>query len=460
MYGAVIAFGIASLMLCLGMILCKKVPYLHKSLIPASVIGGVTGLVLVNYVLVHINGIDTGILAFNDIVDIFFCFSFISIGLTQNSDKDPGKPKEKNDIPSKKKGIAGGIIGMSLIWCILYAITPVAAAGIIALSGKPFNIEPVYGLLIPFAFCQGPGQAMTYGRLFENVYGFENAEMVALTFAVIGYFVAFIIGIPIAKYGLEKGLAKVKSNNKNKHITDNNKKEPDSKIKSYNMGIDKIVLHISLMGVCYLIANGLSRLLLFIPGIGSSFSAMNFFWGLIVACIVRKIMEKFNISHMLDSNLQTGITGCLTDYLVCCSFMAVQINIIKKWLIPILITSIICTIITIIICLYFSARLGSDHDFERFLGLYGTCTGTVPCGMSLIKIADPNLKTGTDMELGIMNIGMSMTTPVVLLIMMTGLQKIPLFTTCIIILVVTLIYIILLKVFRAWGKPTFYLIRR
>lgn len=460
MYGTIIAFGIASLMLCLGMILSSKVNYFKKALVPASVIGGIIGLVLVNYILVHINGIDTGILAFNDIVDIFFCFSFISIGLTKNNNKNQDKPKEKNGVTYKKKSIAGGIVGMSLIWCILYAVTPVAGAGIIALLGKPFDIKPVYGLLIPFAFCQGPGQAMTYGRLFEDVYGFENAEMVALTFAVIGYFVAFIIGIPIAKYGLEKGLSKTSSINKNMYNIDNNEIKPDIKVKNYNTSIDKIVLHISLMGVCYLIATGLSRLVLFVPGIGSSFSAMNFFWGLIVACVIRKIMERFNISYLLDSNLQTGITGCLTDYLVCCSFMAVQISIIKKWLIPILIASFVCTMITIIVCLYFSARLGSDHDFERFLGLYGTCTGTVPCGMSLIKIADPNLKTGTDMELGIMNVGMSMTTPVVLLIMMTGLQKIPLFNTCIIILAVMLIYIILLKVFRAWGKPTFYLIKR
>lgn len=459
MYGVIIAFGIASLMLCVGMFISVKVNFMKRALIPASVIGGVIGLVLVNCVLVNINGIDLNVLGFNDIVDVFFSFSFISIGLTQNNDTNTNKTKKENNITDKKKGMAGGIIGMSLIWCILYSITPVIGAGIIALSDNMFDIEPIYGLLIPFAFCQGPGQAMTYGRLFENVYGFENAEMVAMTFAVIGYFVAFIIGIPIAKYGIEKGLTKGNTINKKIHTLDNGKKEINNEIKNNNLGIDKIMLHISIMGVCYLIANGFSRLVLFVPGIGSTFSAMNFFWGLIVACIVRKVMQKFNMGYLLDSDLQIGITGCLTDYLVCCSFMAIQLNIIKKWLVPILIISIACTIITILVCLYFSARLGSDHDFERFLGLYGTCTGTVPCGMSLVKIADPYLKTETDMELGIMNIGMSMTTPVVLIIMMIGLQKIPLFVACLIIVVITFVYIILLKAFHIWKKPTFFLIR-
>lgn len=224
MYGVIIAFGIASLMLCVGMFISVKVNFMKRALIPASVIGGVIGLVLVNCVLVNINGIDLNVLGFNDIVDVFFSFSFISIGLTQNNDTNTNKTKKENNITDKKKGMAGGIIGMSLIWCILYSITPVIGAGIIALSDNMFDIEPIYGLLIPFAFCQGPGQAMTYGRLFENVYGFENAEMVAMTFAVIGYFVAFIIGISIAKYGIEKGLTKGNTINKKIHTLDNGKK--------------------------------------------------------------------------------------------------------------------------------------------------------------------------------------------------------------------------------------------
>lgn len=65
-------------------------------------------------------------------------------------------------------------------------------------------MSPWYGILIPFGFCQEPGQASTYGRLFEKEYGFENAEMVALTIAVVGFVAAFGVGVPAAKYGIRK----------------------------------------------------------------------------------------------------------------------------------------------------------------------------------------------------------------------------------------------------------------
>ena len=40
--------------------------------------------------------------------------------------------------------------------------------------GKGFNMDSIYGAMIPFAFAQGPGQAASYGAIFEG-YGWENA---------------------------------------------------------------------------------------------------------------------------------------------------------------------------------------------------------------------------------------------------------------------------------------------
>ena len=93
---------------------------------------------------------------------------------------------------------------MGIVWCILYTLTAILGVIIVALIGKTVNMDSMYGILIPFAFCQGPGQASTYGRIFEQLYGYQNAEMVALTFAIIGFLVAFLIGVPLAKYGLKK----------------------------------------------------------------------------------------------------------------------------------------------------------------------------------------------------------------------------------------------------------------
>ncbi len=454
MYGIIFAFGLASSMLCIGVLFRSKLKLFQSILIPASVAGGILGFIIMNFVFENVSVIDINSLKYNDIIDVFFTFSFISIGLTKSR-------KESNDdtVAHPKNSMAKGIVGMALIWCILYAATPVIGSVIIALTGKPFNVNAVYGMLIPFAFCQGPGQATTYGRLFENVYGYENAEMIALTFAVIGFFVAFLIGIPFAKYGIEKGLTnskeKISKTMQKGYFPQNERFEIIGRVTTCSSSIDTLTFHFAIMGVCYLLESAVSWLMSFIPGIGSTFSAMNFFWGLIVASFFRKTMEKCKIDHLIDDNLQTKITNWLTDYLVVCSFMAVRLRMIGKYLLPILIVSVICTAVTIFVTLYFSARLGSDHDFERFLGIYGTCTGTVPCGIALLRIADPQLRTGTDMELGMMNIGMTLSTPIVIFIMMTGLNKMSLVVSCVCMLIVMFIYCILLKSLHILHKPTF-----
>ncbi|MBO5522713.1 MAG: hypothetical protein J5986_03405, partial [Roseburia sp.] len=91
------------------------------------------------------------------------------------------------------------------------------------------------------------------------------------------------------------------------------------------------------------------------------------------------------------------------------------------------------------------------------LGVYGTCTGTTPSGVSLVRMVDPKLMTPTGAELGVMNAAMIFSTPTMLLITFAGLKMISLPVACVGMLATVLFYMILLKVFRAWRKPTFSL---
>ena len=137
--------------------------------------------------------------------------------------------------------------------------------------------------------------------------------------------------------------------------------------------------------------------------------------------------------------------------------MAIQIKVIGMWVIPIALVSIFGSIITFIVCVYFCARLGSDHDFERLLGVYGTCTGTIPSGISLIRIVDPKMQTATGIELGIMNAGMIISTPTMIIITMAGLKVITLPIACGGMILTAFFYMALLKIFHLWGKPNFTL---
>lgn len=445
-----IAFGIASIMLCIGMILRTKVSLFKNMLVPASVIAGIAGMIVMNTGV--ITQTDAGV--FTQIVNYLFTLTFISIGLTSSR-------SNKDNKGSAGKEIMKGSLGLGFLWNLLYALTPAVGAIIILLIGGYFGMNAFYGLLIPFAFAQGPGQAATFGTIFEQTYGIENAAMVGLTFAVIGFLACFLVGVPLAKYGLKKGLAKnIDSGNINGFIkrgfyTKDDKREAMGSETIYSGNMDTMTFHFAIMGISFVMALGIAELVSYIPGIGPTFSGMLFMYGMLAAYLVKFVMKKLKIDYMLDNTFQTKITGWATDYLVVASFMAVKFSVIGEWAIPILIESIVIILLTLIIVTYFGKRLGGDDDFARTLGLFGTATGTVPSGIALVRIIDPSLRTNAAVELGLMNVPMMFSFVTVSTILAIASGAISMTVGILLLLAPIPVYLIVLKVFKVWGKKTY-----
>lgn len=443
------AFGWASVMLCIGMLLRAKVPFLQNMLVPSSVIAGILGIIFMN--VIPGMGVDVGTDAemFTTIVNHLFTVSFISISLTS-------APRAEGN---NAKNTAKGTVGLGLVWCLLYALTPVVGFGVVLLIGRGVDMHEIYGMLVQFAFCQGPGQSAAYGVIFEQ-YGWENAAMVAITFSAIGFIAAFLIGIPLAKLGIKKGLAKhcgkVDEAILRGYLKKEEQKEQMVKDTTCNSNIETLAFHFAVIGVCYILAVGISKIFALIPSfIGTSMSSMMFMNGMFAAYIVKWVMRKLKIDFLLENSLQSKITGWTADYLVVCAFMAVSVSIIRQWLVPIIIVSIIIVAVTFFVCIYFGPRFGGANDFERTLGLYGTCTGTVPSGVALVRIVDPAFHTSTSIELGACNLVMIASTPVYLIILGFASGSTGIAATVSGLLICAAVYAVLLKITRTWGKKTF-----
>lgn len=451
MNSTMFALGLASIMLCVGVFLRAKVPFLRNILAPASVIAGLLGAILMNTGVMH-EYIRAEI--FTEIVNQMFTISFISIALTSSPKSSKAKSMSHN--------ITQGTIGMGLVWCVLYALTPAIGGSILLLLGGKFGMNPVYGTLIPFGFAQGPGQAATFGTIYEQ-YGWENAAMVGVTFAAIGFLAAFFVGIPLAKYGLRKKLStyskELNDSVKRGYFTQSEQNKNTEILGTPTLhggNLETMTFHFALIGVCYVIAVGISKLLLFLPGfLGGSLSGMMFMNGMFAAYIVKFIMNKLNISFLKDDMFQSKITGWTADYLVVCSFMAVQLSLIGKWIIPIIIIAVVATGVTAMLCIYFGQRFGGDNDFERSLGLFGIATGTVPSGIALVRIVDSELKTTTAIEMGMMNLVMLCSMPVYITLLAYASGTIGYGITLAAMLGLIAIYLIMLRLFKCWNKKTF-----
>ena len=444
-----VAFSLASIMLLIGVFLRAKVAFFRNMLVPSCVIAGVLGMIFMNIAISANWNIGTDTDMFNSIVGQLFTVSFISISLTS-------APKGEGNTG---KNLLKGAVGMGLVWSFLYALTPLLSFGIVSVTGKSSGMDPVYGTLIQYAFCQGPGQSATYGGLYEG-FGWENAATVAIFFASIGFVMAFLIGIPMAKYGIRKGLAKHSGEIDSTILKGYLKKEEQTeymvKDTTVNSNIETLAFHFALIGLCYMLALGLSKIFSYIPGfIGTSFSAMMFLNGMYAAYIVKFIMKKLGLDFLIENTLQSKITGWTADYLVVCAFMAVSLSLIKAWLFPISVVLILMTICTFFVTIYFGRRMGGHNDFERTLAMFGMCTGTVPTGIALIRIVDPNFETTTAVELGACNVVMLASTPVYVVLLGYASGSVTKSVMLATLAGLAIAYLIALKVTRTWGKTTF-----
>ena len=114
-------------------------------------------------------------------------------------------------------------------------------------------------------------------------------------------------------------------------------------------------------------------------------------------------MKRMQMEHVLDPGIQRRITGWSVDFLIVATIMAIKLTIVWKYLLPIGIMSLTGGIITTVVVVFLGNRLWSYH-LERTAAVYGAVTGTVSCGLLLLRIVDPEFKTPVSIEIAIMNV--------------------------------------------------------
>lgn len=439
-----IGLSLIGTMLCVGMAFRAKIPFLREMLVPSSVIAGVFGLILMNTGVVK----EVNSNLYTEIVNEIFTISFISIGLTNNAVQDDSKGKNHNT--------AKGAWGLGMIWNLIYGLTPIIGVIIILFMGRSTHMNPIYGMLVPFGFAQGPGQAAAFGKIFEN-YGYANAATVGVTFAAFGFLSAFLIGVPLAKWGIKrkyvKNGEKINESVKRGYYAKEEQSDLLGHETTHSGNIDTLGFHFALIGISYILAIFIAKLFTLLPGfLGSSMSGMMFFNGMLAAYIVRFFLNKLHLDYLQDNHLQNKITGWMGDFLVVGAFMAIKLSVIGNWILPIAIECVVVTILTILIIYALVPRLGGDNAFERVLGLYGTSTGTIPSGIALVRIVDPALKTSTTVELGLMNLPMMFSAPVYMIILAAASGTISKILSVELLAIAVVVYFLILLATRCVGK--------
>ena len=452
-YGPVWSFmvqlGLLMLFLMAGNILRRKVPFFRKCLIPSALLGGAL-LLIVDVICKQFNFV----LVDNRMMQVitYHCLAIGFAAMTLKTEKSTHKTSRAQVFEF------GALQGGTYMLQAFVGLGITIVMFLITRYGKQV-ISYICGLILPLAFGQGPGNALSWDVNFTNTKAAEFAGngSFGLSLASIGFLVACVFGILYINIYKRKGTLKIRDakpvQQGEAQAEDGVEEIPD------NESVDKFTLQAGFVALAYAISFGFMCLLGVLSDFTNSIAwGFNFLWASLAAMLIKAVVKGLRKKKLMNreyiNNYQMDrISGFAFDIMIVAGVSAIEINDIKNYILPIIILSILGALLT-----YFYIRKATKECFpgfehEMFLMSYGTLTGTASNGVILMKEIDPNLQTPTSSLYILSNFpAMVMIAPLLLLLGFAGKSLTNAIIACAIFFVLWLVYTIFLFRRRIFKK--------
>jgi len=377
--------------LLVAQMLKRSIPFLRESLIPTSVLGGGL-LILVAGVYKWITGdvmFDTAFFGGRGTVNLeLLTYHTLALGFiasTFKSSKDKMTKQRTTEIFNT------GVTTVST-----YLLQAIFGLGI-SLAAVFFikDFFPAAGVLLPFGYGQGTGQAMNYGNIYETDFGFVGGKSFGLTIAALGFLSASIGGVIHLNILRKRGVILKKAKER---AIQSEEIQRENEIPMQE-SMDKLTVQIALIAVAYIVAYGLMFLLgTLLPGMRAVIYGFNFLLGVLAATVVNallKWMNKRNWIHREYTNdfLMTRASNFFFDLMVVSGIAAIRLDILKNYWGVILVMGVVGLVITYAYNRIVAKTLFKEYTEEQFLMMYGMLTGTASTGVILLREIDGDFKT-------------------------------------------------------------------
>lgn len=391
--------GVMSVLLLTGVFLRRCIPFFRKSLLPASIIAGVVGFVLINAGVIPIDQSVFEIVSFH-----LLNLSFMSITLASTKKVVDESASDNGNEKGKEKNIRGGL-WLAMMWGALISVQIVVAGLISVIFWKTGwkNFNPLYGMLSAHGLAQGPVQALSMAKTWIssiNGAGLQDAVQVGLFFAMAGYLIALLVGVPICNFFFKKNLAALPKSESDKALENGIYPRNEEPIlgsqTTHRANIDTVTFQWALMLGIYFIIYILVSIL--DPEHNTMLYSMMFVWTILVANLIVFIFRKTGLDYMVDPGVQSSITNFCTDTALVACMMSVTVKVILQYIIPLLVVVFGVIAVTIVLTWLFARKTGK-YAAERFIVVFGIATGTAITGLLLLRILDPEGDTPVTREI-------------------------------------------------------------
>ena len=388
----IIQIGIILVSIMVANIIRRKSKFIHNSLLPSSVLGGI-----IIFVLMFVPKI--GDFINRDFMEIL-TYHCLGLGFIALALKSGTKSKDTN----KKIVLFSGITTVNG-----YLIQAIVGLGLTLIFSFTIFKDLFYaaGLLLPMGFGQGTGQALNIGGIFQDSNGFEAGRTFGLAVAAIGFLVACIVGVIYMNILKKQG--KLDSHQLRKEVSNTLNSDiyaPDEA--PLNEAVDKLTMQFGFVLLVYLICLfvmwGLSELCInYLGNFGINtlrplIWGFNFLFGSVFAIVIKKVITYLRKAKIMNHTyindyMMSRLSGFFFDVMIVAGIAAIKWDNLEGLLWPLLIICIIGGLATFIYIKYICKKLYPDYEYEAFFSIFGMLTGTASTGMILLREIDPNYET-------------------------------------------------------------------
>ncbi|MDE7181798.1 MAG: hypothetical protein K2O41_02035 [Clostridia bacterium] len=397
------AFLIIVAILLFSMLLCnilrRVIPALKKSLIPVSVMGGMLLLVIstityycagdyiFNSTLFGGSG-GEGKFSGMEILELitYHCLGigFVASGM-RTSKKKFNKQRAGEVFNSGLTTVNG-----YLIQAFVGLVVTLIAAYLCHVNG----LISAAGILLAFGFGQGTGQAMNFGKNFEE-YGFTGGGNFGLTVAALGFLVACIVGVVYINVMRRKGRIKIVERERGNALSDYEDENEISVVSSMDKFTVQVAIVLAVYAASFGIMFGLSKL---IPSLATTLFGFNFLIGVLltipVKAVLNKLYDKKIIKKQIVNNfMMDRIGGFAFDMMIVAGVAAIKIPLLVSYWGVLLIMAVVGALVTVFYVNFVCKRLFPAYRHEQFLAFFGMLTGTASTGMILLREIDGTYST-------------------------------------------------------------------
>jgi ESS family glutamate:Na+ symporter len=383
-------FGIMSIALMIGIILKAKVPFIQRTFMPASFIAGILLLLL------GPSAFD--ILPFSDWLGTYpslliaVVFAAIPIGAARAGYKEQF---------SRVRNVwFYGVFALMLFYATGLIVTQTFLTPVL---DAPAGV----GMMLGVGFFGGHGSAAAIGETFAAL-GWHEATSIGYTAATIGMVVAILVGMMIIKRGAEKNEAqfitgfKDLPNELRTGLVPSRKRVSMGDVTFSPNAVDPLLAHAGIIGIAILLAYGIQT------GLESIFTGLSiplFSMAIIAGLFVQMGLKTTGSADYVDKRVIDRISGTATDLIVVFGIASINLTVVADYVVPLLILFVIGITVAYLSFWLLAVRTFHSHWFENAVFSWGYTTGTVAMGVALLKMVDPDMRSGALRDYGVAYLG-------------------------------------------------------